>query len=141
VSTKEGRGKAHGVLEVVGLDGRKSEKAANLTLTGRKRLELAKALANDPEILFLDEVMAGLSLKEMDETIELISAINQRGITIVVVEHVMRAIMSVSDRIIVLHHGRKIADGAPKKIVNDDSVIAAYLGQKYADMKKRDTLK
>ncbi len=136
-SVQVAKKKVQEVLEVVGLNGMKDTVAENLTLTGRKRLELAKALANDPEILFLDEVMAGLSLSEMDEALELIRSINQRGVTIVVVEHVMRAIMSISHRIIVLHHGEKIATGPPEEIVSNDTVIAAYLGKKYAEMKRR----
>ena len=119
------------VLEFVGLASKKDIMAAKLTLEDRKRLELARALATKPRLLLLDEVMAGLNPKEMGETLTLIRKIHAEGMTIFVVEHVMKAIMSVSQRIMVLHHGEKIAEGTPTDIVQNQKVIDAYLGQSY----------
>ena len=118
-------------LEFVGLASKKDLLAANLTLEDRKRLELARALATKPRLLLLDEVMAGLNPKEMEDTLKLIRKVHAEGMTIFVVEHVMKAIMSVSHRVMVLHHGEKIAEGAPNHIVQNQKVIDAYLGQSY----------
>jgi branched-chain amino acid transport system ATP-binding protein len=118
-------------LEFVGLASKKDLLAANLTLEDRKRLELARALATKPRLLLLDEVMAGLNPKEMEDTLKLIRKVHAEGMTIFVVEHVMKAIMSVSHRVMVLHHGEKIAEGAPNHIVQNQKVIDAYLGQNY----------
>jgi branched-chain amino acid transport system ATP-binding protein len=105
----------------------------NLNISERKRLELARALAMDPELLLLDEVMAGLNNAEIDWIMGLIRRLNeQEGRTIVVIEHVMKAIMGISNRIIVLHHGQKIAEGTPNEISEDRQVIAAYLGERYS---------
>jgi branched-chain amino acid transport system ATP-binding protein len=119
------------VLEFVGLASKKDLLAAKLTLEDRKRLELARALATKPRLLLLDEVMAGLNPKEMEDTLKLIRRVHAEGMTIFVVEHVMKAIMSVSHRVMVLHHGEKIAEGAPNDIVQNQKVIDAYLGQSY----------
>lgn len=119
------------VLEFVGLASKKDLMAAKLTLEDRKRLELARALATKPRLLLLDEVMAGLNPKEMEDTLKLIRKVHDEGMTIFVVEHVMKAIMSVSHRVMVLHHGEKIAEGAPNDIVQNQKVIDAYLGQSY----------
>lgn len=119
------------VLEFIGLASKKDLLAANLTLEDRKKLELARALATKPRLLLLDEVMAGLNPKEMEDTLKLIRKVHAEGMTIFVVEHVMKAIMSVSHRVMVLHHGEKIAEGAPNDIVQNQKVIDAYLGQSY----------
>jgi branched-chain amino acid transport system ATP-binding protein len=119
------------VLEFVGLTPKKDLLAASLTLEDRKKLELARALATKPTLLLLDEVMAGLNTKEMEDTLKLIRKVQAGGVTIFIVEHVMKAIMSISHRVMVLHHGEKIAEGAPNEIVQNQKVIDAYLGQSY----------
>jgi branched-chain amino acid transport system ATP-binding protein len=106
--------------------------ASALTLAGRKRLELAKSLAMKPRLLMLDEVNAGLNSSEIDGALTLIRSIAQRGITIMVIEHVMKVIFSLADRVLVLHHGELIADGAPSEIAGEQRVIEAYLGEKFA---------
>ena len=118
-------------LDFTGLSQRKDHMAASLSTPERKRLELAKALATQPELILLDEVMAGLNPTESKQIIELIKEINNRGITILVIEHVMKAIMSLSNRIIVLQYGINIANGTPSDISKDPNVIKAYLGKEY----------
>jgi branched-chain amino acid transport system ATP-binding protein len=117
-------------LKFVGLDHRAEQRADALGGPDRKRLELAKALAMRPKLLLLDEVMAGLNHVEIEEVIEIIRKVRERGISILVIEHVMKAIQSLSDRLLVLHHGEKIAEGRPQEVLNDNQVIAAYLGRK-----------
>ncbi|GAC1506698.1 MAG: ABC transporter ATP-binding protein [Candidatus Dormibacteraceae bacterium] len=124
--------KADEILEFVGLAGRRDAPADSLTIVGRKRLELAKALAMEPRLLLLDEVMAGLRGSEVNDAIDLIRAIRDRGITLLVIEHVMKVIVGVCSRVVVLDYGRKIADGSAAAITADPAVIAAYLGAKYA---------
>jgi branched-chain amino acid transport system ATP-binding protein len=116
-------------LDLTGLSKFKDQKASHLTLAGKKRLEIAKALSTNPDVLLLDEVMAGLTPVETEEIIALIRAINSRGITIIAIEHVMAAIMSLSHRIVVLNYGKKIAEGTPEEIVDNEAVIGVYLGE------------
>lgn len=116
------------LLEFVGLSAMEGILARDLTMANQKRLEVARALATKPELLLLDEVMAGLTPTEVGSAIELIRKIGNRGITVFMIEHVMKAIMTVSDRIIVLHHGEKIAEGIPEEIATNPKVIEIYLG-------------
>jgi branched-chain amino acid transport system ATP-binding protein len=102
----------------------------NLNVVELKRIQLARALSTDPKLLLLDEVTTGLNPKESNDAISLIQKIRESGITILMVEHVMRIIMNVSDRIVVLHHGEKIAEGTPEEIAKDEKVISSYLGEK-----------
>jgi branched-chain amino acid transport system ATP-binding protein len=129
--TRVAETKALEVLEFLGLSSKKDQLGKSLTIADRKRLEIAKALATDPELLLLDEVMAGLNPKETEAAIGLVRAIAARGITLLIIEHVMEVIMSLSHRVAVLHHGEKIAEGDPKAIVQNDDVIKAYLGDDY----------
>lgn len=124
--------KAEEVIEFVGLGPQLDRGADQLTLPMLKRLELAKALALEPRLLFLDEVMAGLNLKEIEAVMELIRQINARGITLLIIEHVMKAIVGVCQRVAVLHYGQKLMEGAPREVLEDPEVIKAYLGEKFA---------
>lgn len=103
-----------------------------LPLAKRKKLEVARALAMGPDLLLLDEVMAGLGTKELDDMMDEIMKLKSKGITIIAIEHVMKAIMGISDRIVVLHLGKKIFEGKPQEVVKEPAVIEAYLGAKYA---------
>ena len=127
-STLIARDKAMTYLELVGLSAKKSELAKNLPIAEQKRLEVARALATEAEMLLLDEVMAGLTPPELVVATGLIETIKNEGKTILIVEHVMQAIMAICDRIIVLHHGVKIAEGAPREIAKNKKVIEVYLG-------------
>ncbi len=119
------------LLEFVGLRPKRNEPAGSLTLAERKRLELARSLGTHPEFLLLDEVMAGLTPVEQQQMIELVKKIRETGITIIVIEHTMRIIMTLSDRIVVLCFGEMIAEGSPQAVAQDPNVIQSYLGEKY----------
>ena len=122
------RDRARETIEFVGLSAREQTPARDLTTIDQRRLEMARALATEPRILLLDEVMAGLNPSEIDQAVALIGKLSERGLTIVIVEHVMRAIMAVARHIVVLDHGQKIAEGTPREIVENPEVVRAYLG-------------
>ena len=123
--------KAISVLKSLNFDGKKDVVSGNLTIADRKRLEIARALATGPRLLLLDEVMAGLRPAEVDELVEILRELRSRGVTIFVIEHIMRAIMALSDRISVIQFGKQIAEGRPEEIANNEDVIKAYLGEDY----------
>ncbi len=120
---------AMGLLEFVGLVGSAGIPARGLTLANQKRIEVARALAAQPELVLLDELMAGLNQTEIIEAMDLVRKIRDRGVTIIMIEHVMKAIMNVCDRIIVLNYGKKIAEGTPQEIANSKIVVEVYLGE------------
>ena len=131
-SRSKAEAKAKATLDRVQLSAKGEANAADLTLSEQKLLEMARALATDPTILFLDEPMSGLNPTEVEVSCELVRRIRQDGITVILIEHHMKAIMNISDRIIVLHHGVKIADGTPQEVVQNRDVITAYLGGRAA---------
>jgi branched-chain amino acid transport system ATP-binding protein len=130
-SLAKAREEALEVLTLTGLAEKKDVQAGGLTIADKKRLEMTRALATRPRVLMLDEVMAGLNPMETQEAVELLRKINAQGITLVVVEHVMEAIMTISDRIVVLDYGKKIAEDVPAQIAVNEEVIKAYLGERY----------
>ena len=117
------------ILEKLSLAGKRDLPAASLTLPDRKRLEVARALATGPRLLLLDEVMAGLRPTECDQMVEVFRELNRDGLTILLIEHVMRAVMALAQRVVVLHHGEIIAQGAPAEVVRDPAVLECYLGE------------
>ena len=125
--------KAKELLEFVGLNQEKFDlPAKNLNVVELRRVQLAKALATMPKLLLLDELLTGLTPRESNEAIELIRLINKKGITVLIVEHVMRVIMGLCDHVTVLHHGEKIFEGTPKEVVNDERVVKVYLGKRFS---------
>ncbi|MDX1414635.1 MAG: ABC transporter ATP-binding protein [Candidatus Promineifilaceae bacterium] len=133
-SNQEARKKALEILEFLGMSEMTNLNAGSLPVAGRKRLEVAKIFATNPKIILLDEAMAGLRPTETDIMIELVRQISQQNIALLLVEHVMRVVMSLADRIVVIHHGEKIAEDVPAKIVKDKVVIDAYLGEVSVDV-------
>jgi branched-chain amino acid transport system ATP-binding protein len=130
-AVSEAEAHAREALRFTGLERRAAEPAGRLTVAEHKRLEMTRALATEPRLLLLDEVMAGLTASEVQEAVEMVRRIQARGVACVVVEHVMEGIMPIADRMLVLERGRLIADGPPRTIANDPAVIAAYLGEEY----------
>jgi branched-chain amino acid transport system ATP-binding protein len=125
----EARDRAREALALVGLEARQADMAHTLTLGDLKRLELARCLATQPKLLLLDEVMGGLNLTEMDEMVRLVARLRERGMTIVVVEHIMDAITALADELVVLAQGRVLAQGKPAAVLKDPRVVDAYLGE------------
>lgn len=132
VSIREAAKVAEEVLDFCNLSGEANKPAKSLPIAGRKRLEIARALATKPALLLLDETAAGLNPYELDEAIDLIRKIRGKGITVLIVEHIMKVIMTISDRIHAINFGQTIAEGTPKEVANNRSVIEAYLGEEYA---------
>lgn len=127
-SVPDARAHAHEVLRRLDLYDKRVQRASSLTLPDRKRLEVARSLATDPKLLLLDEVMAGLRPTETDRIVAILKELNRDGLTILLIEHVMRAVMALAGRILVLHHGAAIAEGAPGEVVRNQAVIDSYLG-------------
>jgi branched-chain amino acid transport system ATP-binding protein len=124
--------RAQAVLEELELSHRSAALAGGLSLPERKRLEMARALAGDPEILLLDEVMAGLNPAESERAVEIVRRLNRQGLTILIIEHDLKVVRALAERVLVLDHGAPIAHGAPESVLKDPQVVAAYLGVKHA---------
>jgi len=131
LSQAVGRDKAEEILQFVGLKDKIYFTPNEITTEDRRRLELARALATEPEVILLDEIMAGLTPAEIEEALHLIRQINSKGITIFMVEHIMKAVMSICQRVAVLNYGEKIAEGSPQEVAENSEVIKAYLGDRY----------
>ena len=131
LSLSQARQKVQEALDFTGMAHLKDKTVREITLPDQKKLQIARALATDPKLLLLDEAMAGLNSKEVEAAIELVGRIRAQGISILVIEHLMKVIMNISDRIIVLHHGELIAEGTPREITSNEAVIAAYFGERY----------
>lgn len=131
-STARARARALEILAFCGLLHRKDLEAKGLTIADRKRLEIARALATEPSLLLLDETAAGLNPRETEDAIVLIQKIRDAGVTIIIVEHVMKVIMGISDRVLAINFGREITTGTPREVANHPEVIKAYLGETYA---------
>ncbi len=129
---KEAQKLALEAIEFCGLEHYKDQRAKGLPIGLRKRLEITRALATKPEMILLDETAAGLNPKELDQAIGLIKEINRRGITIIIVEHIMKVVMTISNRILAINHGQPIAEGSPEEVSRNPEVIKAYLGEEYA---------
>jgi branched-chain amino acid transport system ATP-binding protein len=129
---KEAQKQAMEALEFCGLEAYRDQRAKGLPIGLRKRLEITRALATQPELILLDETAAGLNPKELNQAIALIKEINRRGITIIIVEHIMKVIMTISNRILAINHGQPITEGTPEQVSRNPEVIKAYLGEEYA---------
>ncbi len=126
---------AQETLDFVGLGTKRDHRISEIPVADRKRLELARALVMEPKLLLLDEVMAGLNPREIEDFMKIITEVNRKGITILMIEHVMKAVMGISTRIMVLHYGRRIALGSPKEISENEDVIKCYLGERFVRRK------
>jgi branched-chain amino acid transport system ATP-binding protein len=138
-SAREAISGADEALERVGLLEKADAPPGDLSVADARRLELAKALAMKPRLLLLDEVMAGLRPGEIQPALDLIASLKQEGVTLLVVEHVMKAITAVSDSLLVMHEGRELAHGEPEQVMKDERVIEAYLGQRYAERRRKES--
>ena len=137
-SKEEATERAIEILKFTGLYEKRHVLSKEMGTPDQKRLEMARALATKPEVLFLDENMAGLNPTETAEAIELIRKINQSGVTILLIEHIMQAVVSLCEKVIVLHHGEKIAEGTPEEVMNDPYVMEVYLGKKAEDKQEKE---
>ena len=129
LSRRQAEEECEKILEFIGLGEKRLSVAASFGLVDRKKVEIARSLATKPKLLLLDETMAGLNPAEMEDALQLVKAIGDSGITLIVVEHVMKVILDISSRLIVLNYGEKIAEGTPQEVVHDKNVIEAYLGE------------
>lgn len=129
----EARAQANKILDFIGFKGTRKVLAKKITAADSKRIELAKAMATEPELLLLDETMAGLNPIETSEIIDIIRKISNQGVTVVIIEHVLQVVMNLCELVFVLHEGRKLAEGTPEEVVNNPEVINAYLGEEYVD--------